>query len=90
MANKQILEMIKPEPLIDSDEEERLEDLRLKKKIDAILAENIEVNDEDGEEPQIGSDNEEGEERKTQNIINGYEIINYIGQGAFGKVYLCR
>ena len=22
-------------------------------------------------------------------VINGYEVVNYIGEGSFGKVYLC-
>ena len=59
--------MIQPDPILDSEEEEKLEDLKLKKKLDDILKENIEVIDDYGEEVQIGnvSSNEDAEEHKT-------------------------
>lgn len=50
LANKEILEMIQPEPILDSDEEERQADLKLKKKLDEILKQNIEVIDDYGDE----------------------------------------
>ena len=70
LANKSILELIQPQPelVLDSDEEERLADLKLKQKLDDILKQNIEVIDDYGEEVQIGnlSSNEEDiEEQKT-------------------------
>ena len=67
LANNKILEMIQPDPILDSEEEEKLEDLKLIKKLDDILKENIEVIDDYGEEVQIDnvSSNEDAEEHKT-------------------------
>lgn len=71
--------------------------MKLKMKLDEILKQNIEIIDDDDDglkiDPQYQSEGEEIEEVKKEsnfNIIKDYELINYIGSGAFGQVFLCR
>ena len=54
--------------------------------------------DEDGypsdedleEEEQKAGDPQAFISDQDRRIINNYELINYIGEGAFGQVYLCE